>query len=204
GDAAGHEAVVPAEVDVAVEGEAVHRHASADPDTDGADLALGAAAVAVLAQPDAAAAGDPGGLDAEVAAGEDQCLLDATHVVDDADVLGEPNDRVADELAGSVEGDLAAAVDVDDVGTTGVDRALVRVGALAAGEGRRVLEQQDPAGGTVDDLGVMPALHLPGLEVLDRAQLVVLHDHHGSPLRRGSGQVLSCAQPVVGPVGPAH
>src|SRR5690606_18248923 len=32
GDAAGDEPVVPAQVDVAVEGETVHRHAPADPD----------------------------------------------------------------------------------------------------------------------------------------------------------------------------
>ncbi len=40
-DAAGHEAVVPAEVDVAVEREAVHGDAAADPDADRGDLALG-------------------------------------------------------------------------------------------------------------------------------------------------------------------
>ena len=44
GDAARDEAVVPAQVDVAVEGEAVHGHAPADPDADGRDLALGQAA----------------------------------------------------------------------------------------------------------------------------------------------------------------
>ena len=40
GDPAGHEPVVPGEVDVAVEREAVHGHAAADPDADGGDLAF--------------------------------------------------------------------------------------------------------------------------------------------------------------------
>ena len=68
----------------------------------------------VGAQPDAAAPGHPGGGDAEVRADADQRLLDAADVVDDLDVVGQRDDRVADQLAGAVEGDLAAAVDVDD------------------------------------------------------------------------------------------
>ena len=50
-------------------------------------------------------------------------------------------DRVADQLARAVPGDLAAAVDVDDRGA--VERPLVGLGALARGVDRRVLEQQD-------------------------------------------------------------
>ena len=76
-------------------------------------------------QPHAAAAGDAGGGDAEVGADRDQRLLDAAYVVDDLDVVGQPNDRVADQLAGAVEGDLAAAVDVDDRRAAGVQRPLV-------------------------------------------------------------------------------
>ena len=49
----------------------------------------------------------------------DQRLLEPAHVVDDEDVVGQPHDRVADELAGPVEGDLAAAVDLDDRGAVG-------------------------------------------------------------------------------------
>ena len=96
---------------------------------DRGDLALRAAVVG--AQPDAAAAGDPRGGDAEVGADRDQRLLDPADVVDDLDVVGERDDRVADQLAGAVEGDLAAAVDVDDRRAAGVERPLVRVGALA-------------------------------------------------------------------------
>ena len=96
GDAAGDEAVVPREVDVAVEREAVHGDAPADPDAEGGDLPLGAAGVG--AQPDAATPGHARRLETEVAADPDQRLLDAADVVDDLDVVGQPDDRVADQL----------------------------------------------------------------------------------------------------------
>ena len=91
---------------------------------DRGDLALRSAVVG--AQPDPAAAGDAGGGDAEVGADRDQRLLDAAYVVDDLDVVGQRHDRVADQLAGAVEGDLAAAVDVDDRGAARVGRSFVR------------------------------------------------------------------------------
>ena len=116
-DAARHEAVVPGEVHVAVQREAVHGHAPADPDADRGDLALGPSASGL--QPDPAAARDARGGDAEVGAHADQRLLEAAHVVDDEHVVGQPHDRVADQLARAVEGDLAAAVDVDDRGAVG-------------------------------------------------------------------------------------
>ena len=75
----------------------------------------------------------------------DQRLLDPAHVVDDQHVVGQPHDRVADQLAGAVEGDLPAAVHVDH-GSAGNGRPLVRVGAGARGVDRRVLEEEDGAG----------------------------------------------------------
>jgi hypothetical protein len=166
GDAAGHEPVVPPEVHVAVEGEAVHGHAAADADADGGDLALGAAVV--RPEPHAAASRDPRGLDPEVAADSDQRLLDAADVVDDLDVVGQRHDRVADQLARSVEGDLAAAVHVDDRRAAGIRGPLVGRRALAGGEHRRVLEQQD--GGRLvasHDPSMHLSLQLPGREVVD-------------------------------------
>ena len=144
GDPARDEAGVPRQVDVAVEGEAVHGDALADPDAERGDLALRPPLVG--AQPDAAPAGHARGLDAEVAADPDQRLLDATDVVDDLDVVGEPDDGVADELAGAVEGDQAAAVDVDHRRAAGVGGAVAGRRALAGGEDRRVLEQPDGVG----------------------------------------------------------
>src|SRR3954471_3735096 len=111
-DPAWHEAVVPIEVDVAVQGEAVHGHATRDADADRGDLSLGGLGGAVL-EPDAAAAGYAGRHDAEVAADRDQRLLDAAYVVDALHVVGHQDNRVADQLAGPVERDLPAAVDVD-------------------------------------------------------------------------------------------
>ena len=68
-------------------------------------------------------------------------LLEPPHVGDDVDRHRvSAHDRVADELAGAVPGDLAAAVDVDDRGAVG--GPLVRLGALAGGVDRGVLEQQ--------------------------------------------------------------
>ena len=183
GDAAGHEPGVPRQVDVAVEGEAVHGDALADPDAEGGDLALRAPLVG--AQPDAAAARHARGLDPEVAADPDQGLLDATDVVDDLDVVGQPDDRVADELAGAVEGDQAAAVDVDDGCAARVGRPVAGRCPLAGGEDRRVLEQPDRVGHLVrHDLRVDLALGVPRGEVLDRvvAESALTEDQvaHGS------------------------
>ena len=155
------------EVDVAVDGEAVHRDAAADPDADRGDLALGADRSSARShtplRPGTRAVVTP-----KSRAGRDQRLLDAADVVDDLDVVGQRDDRVADQLAGAVEGDLAAAVDVDDRGATGVERPLVRLGALAAGEDRRVLEQQHGVVGVAGDhRRVDLALEVPGGEVVD-------------------------------------
>ena len=70
----------------------------------------------VAEDPHPAAALDAGGLQAEVGAGADQGLLQAAHVRDHVHRARELLDRVADQLAGAVPGDLAAAVDVDDRG----------------------------------------------------------------------------------------
>ena len=87
--------------------------------------------VRVGREPDPGPAADPPGGQPELGAERDQRLLDPAYVVDDADRLGQPDDRVADELARAVPGDLAAAVDLDHRGAVG--RAFVRFGALARG-----------------------------------------------------------------------
>ena len=126
-----------------------------------------AVTTAARAQPDAAPTRHTRGGDAQIGAGADQRLLDTADVIHDQDMLGERHDRVADQLARSVEGDLAAAVHVDDRGASRVGGAFVRVGALAGGEHRRVLEEQDRVrrlarGHRRVDL----ALQLPGPEVV--------------------------------------
>ena len=118
----------------------MHGHAAGDADADGGDLALRAPGRRVGGQPDAGAPGHAAGGEAELGERVDQRLLQAADVVDDPERLGQPDQRVADELARAVPGDLAAAVDVDDGGA--VEGTFVRLGALARGVDGRVLEQQ--------------------------------------------------------------
>ena len=132
-----------AEVVVAVEREAVHRHAAATRTPIAATLRSGRASSARTRR--RCGRGPRAVATPKSAQTRDQRLLEAADVVDDVDVLGQPDDRVADELAGAVERDLAAAVDVDDR-RAAVDGPLPRLGALAGGVDRRVLEQQHRVG----------------------------------------------------------
>ena len=68
------------------------------------------------------------------------------HVGDDVDRLAERDDRVPDELAGAVPGDLAAAVDVDHRRARIAGRPVQRAGPLARGVDRLVLQQQAGVG----------------------------------------------------------
>jgi hypothetical protein len=67
-------------------------------------------------------------------------MLSRPHVRDDVDRFAQAHDGIADELTGTVPGDLAAAVDVDDGGAVG--RPLVPRRARARREDGLVLEQQ--------------------------------------------------------------
>ena len=137
------------EIGVAVQGEPVHRHPFGDPDADGGDLALGPPVA--RRQPDAAASGNPAGVRQPELV--HRCAIRACSrirtQVDHVDRIGERDDRVADQLAGTVPGDPAAAVDVDDRGA--VDREIARLGPAAGGVDVGVLEQQNGvATGAVD------------------------------------------------------
>ena len=90
----------------------MHRHLAAHAHPDGAELAVGAAVVGE--HPHAARPSTRPRLDPELAAGADHHLLEAADVGDHVDRRREADDRVADELSGTVPGDLAAPVDVDD------------------------------------------------------------------------------------------
>src|SRR6185312_13822145 len=87
--------------------------------------------------PDPAAAFDAARDDAELGADTDQGLLEAADVCDDVDGGGELDDRVPDDLTGTVPGDPAAAVDVDHGGA--IERPISGMGAPARGVDRRVL-----------------------------------------------------------------
>src|SRR5262249_12687034 len=112
-----HDLVVRAHVRVAVESEAVHRHTAYDTDANGGHLALDPRRVG--RQPDAAAAVDTNGVHAQLGAHIHQHLFDATDIRDDVDWptfarARQRQNRVPDQLARAVPGDLATPVDVDD------------------------------------------------------------------------------------------
>ena len=110
----------------------MHGDALGDPHAESGDLALGSAGVG--GEPDTAAALDPAGRQSEVRTDADQGLFESAHVVDDVHMAGELGDRVADELARAVPGDLAAAVDLHHGGA--VDRTVLWFGAFACGVDR--------------------------------------------------------------------
>ena len=137
----------------------------------------------VLAQhPHAGASLDLGGFDAEVAAGSDQHLHEAPDVPDDIAGFGQLDDGIAHELARTVPGDLAAAVDVDD--RCAVDRPLEVECAFARGVDRRVLEEQLGVRCLVRRAGrLAPPLLLPRQLVVDEPEVVEDEAGHGSRVR---------------------
>src|SRR6266849_5869431 len=109
GDAAGNDEVEVAEVGGNVEGEAVGGDPAADMDTDGGKFFFGD--IGGRLDPDAGFAGDAIGGDGEIGGGADHGLFERTDVpVDVAANAVEIEDRIADDLAGAVIGDVAAAV----------------------------------------------------------------------------------------------
>ena len=127
----------------------------------------------------------------------DQRLLEAADVLDDVHRGRERHEGVADELAGTVPGDEAAAVDVDDRGAVG--GPVRRAGPLARGVDGRVLEEHEHVRtGAVAPGGGVGPLGVPGGAVLDEAELfdvqrcggcpagpcaVVPHADHATPYR---------------------
>ena len=81
--------------------------------------------------------------------------------------LGQLDDRIADELAGTVPGDLAAAVHVDDRRSRIAGRPVGRCRPLPGRVHRLVLEQQAAVRGLAGHApGVHAPLQFPGLAVL--------------------------------------
>jgi hypothetical protein len=161
-DAARHYPRIRLEAVAAVEGEAVHRDSVGDPDADGRDLEVGA----VSRDPDTGPPVDPAARYAEFMEDIDEQRLEAAHVAHDVDRLGQPQDRVADQLARPVPGDLATPVDVDHGRSVG--GSLRRIRSTPRGEDRLVLEQDEGLGGVArDDSVVEAALERPGVGVFD-------------------------------------
>ena len=118
----------------------MHRHPSLDPDADGRHLAFGATVAAGNQTP--AASGNPPGPTPEPV---DRCRSgpvpgSAPRAITSIG-SARADDRIADQLAGTVPGDPAAAVDVDDRGAVG--REVRRPGAAAGGVDGGVLQEHE-------------------------------------------------------------
>src|SRR4029079_7960123 len=102
------------QVAVAVEGEPVQCGRARDPDADGGDLAGGGACPADVRarHPDPGAALDSSGIQAQTRTHLDHRFLKAPNEIHHIKWLGEADDRIPDQLAWPVPGDLAAAVGV--------------------------------------------------------------------------------------------
>ena len=145
-DAARDDPVEPRQIRLDVEREAVHRTAAAEAHADGGDLARGAVEVrpnaGIPAQ--SAAAAHP-----QVGQRVDEHLFQVAHVrrclgQSAAAATGQRQDRVADELAGTVVGEVAAAVDADAVGAdlAGIDEQVGLICARTRSEDVVVFKQQ--------------------------------------------------------------
>ena len=125
-----------------VEGEAVHRPAALEAHADGADLARVAAGGV---DPHPRVLGEAAGADAERGERVDDHLFDVADVAGGVELVGDGEDRIADELAGTVVGDVAAAAHGDELGADvgGVAAQVVgEVRPRPVREHVRVLEEQ--------------------------------------------------------------
>ena len=172
GDAARDDVAEHRQVGIHVEGEAVHRAAAADADTDRADLAR---PVRLRRHPHPWVVGQATDVvEAEVSQHVDHEGLDGDHVgfavrQTTAAPAGDREDRVADQLSRPVVGDVAASVGPDELGAH-LSRRAEQVPEVAAHAERvdvRVLEQEQVV---VDTLGEQPPLERVGVAVADPPQ----------------------------------
>ena len=123
------------------------------------------------------------GGDAEIGEGLDEDAFEGVDVGGDGEVVvGEAEDGIGDELAGAVEGDVAAAVGFDEV-----DAELVQLGsggeevmggaAPAKGNDGGVLEEEETFRAAGEDVGVGLFLDGPGVAVGEGAEVLEEHGH---------------------------
>ncbi len=145
-----------------VEGEAVHRPPALETHADGADLArVGSGGV----DPHPGIFGETAGADAERGEGVDDHLLDVADVAGGIELVGDGEDRIADELARTVIGDVATAAHRDQLGADVGGLAPQVVGEVrprSVGEHVRVLEEQQVLFGAAAEERL---LHRQGLAV---------------------------------------
>src|SRR5439155_2315669 len=143
-------------------------------DADGHDLAV--------ADPDAGIARQPARLNAEVGEGVDQANLEVAQVEADVRCGAQIEDRIADQLAGTVIGDVAAAIDLEARDAARrkfrlVEKDVVAGATPADGVGVRMLEQNQRVG---DQAGAAlvcySSLEVPGFLIRNPAEPANLHD----------------------------
>ena len=150
--------VEPAKIGIDIERKPMHRRAGRDAHPDRGDLAFDP--LVVCCQPDTRAPSDPTGAEAVISEHRDQALFQSSYVVNDEDGFGQPDDRVPHKLPRSVPGDLASPIDVDH--WCAIERAFLRLGALACGVDAGVLQEQDRVrSGPASYFGVDGALQVP-------------------------------------------
>ncbi len=192
GDAAGIDEGEVTEVGVDVEGESMRGDAARDVDADGGDFAAGSTAlvqrVKARSAPDAGEFWDAASRDAEADAEADEGFFHGANEIDWTHAVAagiaeaaEVEDGIADQLAGTVVGNVAATVDLVD-GNAAAGQQFVRskdvgaIGVATEGEDGGVFEQEegvaDAAGAAcfnelllqAQSLGV---IHAAEIEVLD-------------------------------------
>ncbi len=190
GDPAGHDVVEPAQVDVDVEGEAVHGSGPGHAHPDGGQLSGPPASpirpgVTTGVEPHPGIAGQPPRLQAQFGHGVDQHLL---HRADPGPGVGQTSSplaghghhRIADQLARPVEGDVATPVHPEQLGPHRgrIHQDVGLVGPHPEGVDRRVLAQQE----MIVDAGEQGLLEVPGLGVGNGAEPP--HPQWPGPFRR--------------------
>ena len=122
-------------------------------------------------------------MDVEVCEGLEDEAFEGVDVGGDGEgVGGEADDGVGDELAGAVEGDVAAAVGFDEFDAELLELGLggeeVGGGAAAAeGDDGGVFDEEEAVLGAGEDVGVGLFLDGPGVAVGEGAEVLEEHGH---------------------------
>src|SRR5207244_7319891 len=114
-------------------GEAMERHVPMDREADRRDL--------LAADPNASLGSLAGRVDAEIRAGAEEDLFDVRHEPFHLESVGELQDRIADELTGSVIRRLPAPFDLEDLQPRIQD--VLALPPSAAGRDPLVLDEDD-------------------------------------------------------------
>src|ERR1044072_2183770 len=122
------------------------------------------------------------GFNPDLVQSSDDDLLKTPDVGADGElVIGQADNRIGDELAGAVVGDVAAAVGLDDfdaetrkLGIRG-DQVSRNAGAAAKGNDLLMLEQKKSLSSAGQDLGMDRFLDGPGVAIGNQAEILDEH-----------------------------